>query len=108
MTSSATPSRDDDSFWRRPAGTSEPNSRQDVPAPAPAGYAGPPKAGPPPFGWRPPVVVQPSTPRAIPPQEHSAIDDREQTAETITSGVGLIAGAIMLVLVLVLCGRWLF
>jgi hypothetical protein len=52
--------------------------------------------------------VQPPPPRVIPAQDHPTLDGKEQTAETITSGVGLIAGAIMLVLLLVLCGRWLF
>ncbi|NNJ61537.1 MAG: translation initiation factor 2, partial [Dactylosporangium sp.] len=41
-------------------------------------------------------------------QDHAAVDHQEQTAATVTKGVGLIAGAVILVLLLVLCGRWLF
>ena len=44
----------------------------------------------------------------MPAQNHPALDQQEQAARTITSGVGLIGGAIMLLMLLVLCGRWLF
>jgi hypothetical protein len=53
-------------------------------------------------------VVQPPAPRQLPEQDHVTLDQQEHTARTITSGVGLIGGAVMLLLLLVLCGRWLF
>ena len=37
-----------------------------------------------------------------------AIDAEEREARTITYGIGLVAGAILLVLLLILCGRALF
>lgn len=85
----------------------EPTPPQPQRAPAPA-YSGPPRTTPPPAGWRPPVVVRPAPPRAMPAQDHEALDRGEHNAQTITNGVGLVAAAIMVVLLLVLCGRTLF
>ncbi len=62
----------------------------------------------PPAGWRPPVVVQSPPPRALPPQDLAGLEEEEQRARTITYGVAMVAGAIILVLLLVLCGRALF
>jgi hypothetical protein len=122
----------EDAFWRRPpgwehgAGQDRPDTRSDngpdtwsgrpVGHPGPVrhppgsqpAYQGPPRTTPPPSGWRPPTVVNPPAPRTLPPQNLSAIDREEQAARTVTLGVGLVAGAILLVLTLVLCGRWLF
>jgi hypothetical protein len=99
----------EDSFWRRPAGVDgslEPQA--DPPPPASATYAGPPRTAPPPPGWRPPQVVQPPPPRVLPPQDHVRIDREEQAARTLTTGIGLVAGAICLVLLLILCARAAF
>jgi hypothetical protein len=100
---------DDDAQWRRPAAGAEPPAPAGrPPVPQPPAYTGPPPTNPPPLGWRPPVVVQPPPPRALPEQDLAGLDDAEQQARTLTFGVGMIAGAIMIVLMLVLCGRALF
>jgi hypothetical protein len=52
--------------------------------------------------------VQAPPPRALPPQDLPHLDDAEQRARTLTYGVAMISGAIMIVLMLVLCGRALF
>lgn len=100
---------DDEAQWRRPAEGSPslsppvpPSARESV------AYPGPPPATPPPAGWRPPLVVQAPPPRALPPQDLPHLDDAEQRARTLTYGVAMISGAIMIVLMLVLCGRALF
>jgi hypothetical protein len=102
----------DDAFWRRPAGM-QPGGSTDQPSSppaAPAGptYAGPPRTAPPPAGWRPPTVVEPEPPRRLPAQDTARLDREEAAAATLTKGMGLLAGAVMLVLLLVLCGRWVF
>jgi hypothetical protein len=102
---------DDDAFWRRPE-RDDPD-RPDfgrppaVPRPAPPPYAGPPRADPPPPGWRPPTVSQPPPPRALPAQDQAALDDAEGSARTVTYGVGMVAGAILLIIMCLLCSRLL-
>ena len=54
------------------------------------------------------MVVQPPAPRRLPPQDVPRLDAEEQAARTLTYGIGMVAGAIMLVLLLILCGRTLF
>jgi hypothetical protein len=71
-------------------------------------YTGPPATLPPPPGWHPPIVVEPAPPRPLPEQNHELIDIQEQSARTLTLGVAMLAGAVMLVLVFLLCGRALF
>jgi hypothetical protein len=44
-------------------------------------------------------------PRPLPAQDLTALDTEEQQARTVTYGVGMVAGAILLVLLFVLCGR---
>jgi hypothetical protein len=68
-------------------------------------YTGPPPTTRPPTGWRPPLVVQAPPPRALPAQDLPRLDEAEQRARTLTYGIAMVAGAIMIVLVLVLCGR---
>lgn len=104
----------DDSFWRRPSGESG-GSAGDRPAQVPSSrqapnvpYTGPPRTEPPPAGWRPQNVIQPAPPRPLPPQDHRRLDTEEQAARTLTKGIGLLAGAVMLVLLIVVCGRWAF
>jgi hypothetical protein len=106
---------DDDSAWRRPADAPASGAPgAGTPAGGSAGvppgqpYAGPPPTTPPPAGWRPPTVVQPAPPRQLPAQDHVRLDAEEHSARTLTLGVGMVAGAIMLVLLLLLCGRALF
>jgi CHASE3 domain sensor protein len=47
-------------------------------------------------------------PRTLPPQDVPQIEAAEQQARTITYGIAMVTGAIMIVLMLVLCGRALF
>ena len=99
----------DDSFWRRPeTPPADPEPTATPPDPARAPYAGPPPTVAPPPGWRPPLVVQPPPPRALPGQDMAAIDEAERSARTVTYGIGMVAGAITLVLVCLLCSRLLF
>jgi hypothetical protein len=100
----------EDAHWRRPPG--EPVQPEQVrpvatvrPSPS---YAGPPRSVPPPPGWQPPVVVEPAPPRTLPAQDHEALDVQEQSARTLTIGIGMLAGAVMLVILLLVCGRALF
>jgi hypothetical protein len=99
---------DDEAQWRRPPAGAEQPAPPEPRVPPPPAYTGPPPTTAPPLGWRPPVVVQPPAPRALPEQDLDGLDDAEQQARTLTYGIGMIAGAIMLVLMLVLCGRALF
>lgn len=63
---------------------------------------------PPPSGWRPPRIVEPAAPRALPAQDHAAIDAAEDRAQAMTRTFGLAAGAAILVLIVLLCGRAIF
>jgi hypothetical protein len=100
---------DDDAQWRRPGeGTPSLQRPQHQAEPGPAAYTGPPTAPPPPSGWHPPVVMQFPPPRSLPPQDLARLDETEQQARTISYGVAMVTGAIMILLVLVLCGRALF
>jgi hypothetical protein len=97
----------DDDFWRRPAEGVQP------PPPPPAqpvngAYTGAPRSAPPPSGWRPPQVVQPAPPRELPRQDLDRIEREEQAATILTKGVGIFAAAVLVVLLLVFCGRVLF
>jgi hypothetical protein len=44
----------------------------------------------------------------LPGQDHNVLDAEERSARTLTYGIGLVAGAIMIVLFCALCGRVLF
>ena len=52
--------------------------------------------------------MQPPPPRELPAQDDQALDTQEREARTLTYGVGMVAGAVLLVVLLVLCGRALF
>ncbi|RZU50356.1 hypothetical protein EV385_2128 [Krasilnikovia cinnamomea] len=107
MNVSAPTGNEDDAYWRRPAQDSEP-AHPDPAAPGPqpaAPYPGPPRMDPPPSYWRPPTVAQPPPPRAMPAQDMDALDEEEGSARTVTYGVGLVAGAIGLILMCLLCAR---
>jgi hypothetical protein len=112
--------RTDDEFWRRPA---EPTGGQPAGSrggptsdatgrPAaerePVGYSGPPPTSPPPPGWRPPVVSHPPPPRRLPDQDLNALDESEASARTLTYGLVMIAGAVLVVVSCLLCSRVLF
>lgn len=85
-------------------GRPRPGSEGTPPAAQPA-YTGPPPTVPPPPGWQPPVEVEPPPPRALPPQDHSELDAAEQGARTLTYGIGMVAGAVVLIMICALCSR---
>ena len=91
----------DDGQWQQ-----QPNAQP--PANPYQGYLGPPPTTAPPSGWQPPHVVQPAPPRRLPEQDHPAIDEDEARARTMTRGLAMVAGALLLVVLCSLCGRILF
>jgi hypothetical protein len=111
MNVSAPTGSDDDAFWQRPDseagsfGADRPAPEEPDPAPP---YQGPPRTPPPSPHWRPPVVAQPPPPRSMPGQNMDALDESEGAARTVTYGVGLVAGAIALILMCLLCARAIF
>jgi hypothetical protein len=96
----------DDDYWRRPSGVEEP-PRSFEPPPA-SEYAGPPRSAPPPTGWQPQKVLRPAPPRPMPKQDVERIEREEQAATILTKGLGIFAAAVLVVLLLVFCGRVLF
>lgn len=109
--------RPEDAVWTRPAAggsTSAPSAASGAePSPNGAGpavaeYSGPPRSNPPPAAWRPPTVAEPPPPGSLPEQDHDRIDVEEQAARTLTTGIGMVAGAVCLVLLLILCARAVF
>ncbi|HEX2771177.1 MAG TPA: translation initiation factor 2, partial [Micromonosporaceae bacterium] len=74
----------------------------------PAGYAGPPSAAPPPPDWRPEVVSPPPPPRRLPDQDLDALDSDERSARTLTYGIAMMAGAVLVIVSCLLCSRVLF
>ena len=63
---------------------------------------------PPATGWQPPRIVEPAAPRALPTQDHPAIDAAEERAHLVTRMFGLAAGVAVVVLIGLLCGRAIF
>ena len=47
-------------------------------------------------------------PRPMPKQDHGALDAAEREALIFTYGVGILAGAVLLVLLFVICARAIF
>ena len=78
------------------------------PAPVNAPYTGAPRTAPPPAGWRPPMVDEPAPPRVLPKQDSDRLDREEQAATILTKGIGIFAGAVLVVLLLILCGNYFF
>jgi hypothetical protein len=54
------------------------------------------------------MLIQPAPPRVMPKQDEERLDREEQASTILTKGVGIFAGAVVLVLLLILCGRILF
>jgi hypothetical protein len=54
------------------------------------------------------LVVQPPPPRQLPAQDAPALDRSEESARTLTLGIGMLAGAVLLIVVCVLCSRLVF
>nr|BFE63508.1 hypothetical protein GCM10020063_080340 [Dactylosporangium thailandense] len=98
----------DDAYWRRPAEGTEAAPPPAPPGPQSVPYTGAPRTTPPPHGWRPPVVEPPAPPRTLPPQDGEHLDREEQAATILTKGMGIFAGAVLVVVLLILCGRALF
>jgi len=108
MNVSAPTGNEDDAYWQRPEpGAARPGPSAPAPDPGPA-YGGPPRTDPPPAHWRPPTVAQPPPPRDMPGQNMDAVDEAEGAARTMTYGIGLVAGAIALILMCLLCARAIF
>jgi hypothetical protein len=95
----------DEQVWRRPP-AGQPASTP--PSSSPPAYTGPPRGRPADASWRLPTVIQVPPARKLPPQDDVVIDVQEQQARTVTYGVGMIAGAIVLIVLFILCGRTLF
>lgn len=53
-------------------------------------------------------MVQPPAPRQLPAQDITGLEEAERSARTLTYGVGMIAGAVLLVVMCLLCSRALF
>jgi hypothetical protein len=53
-------------------------------------------------------VVQPAAPRRLPDQDLTELEAGERSARTLTLGVGMIAGAVVMILSCLLCSRMLF
>jgi hypothetical protein len=114
----------DDFQWRRPSGAdadptrfpgagADPARSPGVGAgQAPSGgqpaYSGPPRSTPPPPDWHPRTLIQAPPPRQLPAQDTQRLDAEERETRTVTYGVGMIAGAVLLIVLFVLCGRALF
>jgi hypothetical protein len=99
-----------DAYWQRPDPAADPvRPEPSTPEPEPVPpYTGPPRPAPPSPYWRPPTVAQPPPPRSMPGQDMDALDESERSARTVTYGVGLVAGAIALILICLLCARAIF
>jgi hypothetical protein len=99
----------DEQMWRRPA-----DGSGGTPPPYPAAaksastYAGPPPTIPASKEWRPRTLIQVPAARSLPPQTDAVLDEQERSQRTVTYGVGMMAGAIALIVLFVLCGRALF
>jgi hypothetical protein len=96
----------DEQQWRRPAAGQE--ATAPPPPPTDPVYTGPPRTDAAAATWRPRTVLQVPRARRLPPQDDAIIDAREHQARTVTLGVGMIAGAAALIVLIVLCGRVLF
>jgi hypothetical protein len=111
MNVSAPSGNEDDAYWQRPDSSVEGGlQRPPEPAPGPPAptYQGPPHVDAPSPFWRPPLVAQPPPPRSMPGQDLEALDEAEGSARTVTYGVGLVAAAIALILMCLLCARIIF
>jgi len=86
-----------DSAWSRGAAAGEPPA-----------YSGPPRPAPGSAATRPPTVIRTAPARKLPEQDIAGLDADERQARTMTYGVGMITGAVALLILFVLCGRILF
>ena len=93
--------------WRRPESGSEQPYERPKPSTPPL-YSGPPPTIPAPADWHPPTMVTIPAPRQLPAQDPKSIESTERHALVTTYGVGMIAGAIGLLVLIILCGRVIF
>jgi hypothetical protein len=54
------------------------------------------------------LVNEPPTARRLPLQDHERLDLEERAANTLTQGIGMVVGAVAIVLVLIMCARTVF
>jgi hypothetical protein len=54
------------------------------------------------------MVDEPLPPRVLPRQDTDRLDREEQAAGILTRGIGIFAGAVLVVLLLLFCGHVLF
>lgn len=109
MNVSAPTGNQDDAYWQRPDSEQPAGGQPSAPAPKPEpSYSGPPRTSRPSPFWRPPTVAHPPPPRTMPGQDVDALEEAEGSARTVTYGVGLVAGAIALILMCLLCARAIF
>jgi hypothetical protein len=102
------PTGGDDAYWQRPDEAYDAARHEPPQAPPEPTYTGPPRTDPPPPQWHPPVVAEPPPPRDMPAQDLDALAEAEGSARTVTYGVGLVAGAIAVILMCLLCARVIF
>src|SRR5438445_414584 len=98
---------DHDAIWRRPAvGADEPASGPEpTPAPSPV-YTGPPPTVPPPaYRIEAPLIQPLPPPRALPHQDHAALDEAERQARQLSYGVAIVMGTLAVLLVLFIAVR---
>ncbi len=101
------PAQWDEAQWRRPeGGATSPPAPEPVAAEPP--YAGPPKAPVVPGNWRPPTLIQAPAARRMPAQDATSIYAAERQARTVTHGMAMVAGAVLLLVIAILCGRLIF
>jgi hypothetical protein len=102
----------DEQLWRRPADANPisgaPSPIGGAPSKPNAPYPGPPPTIPVRPDWRPRTLIQVPPARKLPTQDDAALDEDERSARTVSYGVGMVAGAIALIVLFVLCGRVLF
>lgn len=106
MTTGSTGS--DDDYWRRPAEATGPEPAPPSDHEPATDYTGPPPSAAPPPDWRPMVVNQLPPPRHLPRQDPDRLDADERSARTVTYGIAMIAGAVLVVVSCLLCSRVLF
>ena len=54
------------------------------------------------------MIAEPPPPRELPAQNVAALDEAEGAARTVPQGVGLVVGAIALIVMCLLCARFIF
>jgi hypothetical protein len=58
---------------------------------------------PPPAGWRPPRIVEPTPPRQLPAQDHARIDEEEARARALTRGIAIVTAIIIMIILFAIC-----